>query len=151
LDTVDRLARTLGWLSIGLGMVQLMAPGGLARTLGMPGRHALIRAYGGREVGAGILSLSVDKSAGLWSRVAGDMLDLGTLAVIMGRGNPRRHNVKRAFAVVAGIALLDYIAANAVMSRHGRATTGTRRYADRSGFPRGIEAARQSAVGSPPG
>jgi hypothetical protein len=39
----------------------------------------LVRAYGAREIGSGILSLSVDRQTGLWSRVAGDGLDVATL------------------------------------------------------------------------
>ena len=52
------LAQGLGWFSIGLGLVELAAPGRLARSLGMEERTELIRAYGTREImtGIGILS-----------------------------------------------------------------------------------------------
>ena len=46
----DRLARALGWFSIGLGVTELVAPGQIARTLGLEGKEGLIRAYGAREL-----------------------------------------------------------------------------------------------------
>jgi hypothetical protein len=45
----------------------------------MEGKEGLVRAYSAREIGAGILSLSVDKRAGLWIRFDGDALDIVTL------------------------------------------------------------------------
>jgi len=97
---VDRLGKTLGWFSIGLGAMELLATGPIARALGMRGQERLLCAYGTREIGAGILSLSVDREAGLWSRVAGDLLDLMTLTALLKRSNPHRGNVRMAVAVV---------------------------------------------------
>jgi len=76
LGEADRLGRALGWFSIGLGMVELLAPRRVTRTLGMEGKEDIIRAYGAREIGAGILTLSLEKELGLWSRVLGDGLDI---------------------------------------------------------------------------
>src|SRR5205085_5199685 len=75
----DRLARALGWFSIGLGVAELVAPGKLARMLGLEDKEGLIRAYGARELASAVPTLSVDKPVGLASRIAGDALDLGTL------------------------------------------------------------------------
>src|SRR3954451_5668366 len=74
----DRMARNLGWFSLALGALEIFAPERITHALGMQGQENLIRAYGLREVGAGMLSLSIDKKAGLWSRVAGDALDIAT-------------------------------------------------------------------------
>ena len=41
-----RLAEGLGWLSIGLGMVELLAGRALGRALGREDRSELLRAYG---------------------------------------------------------------------------------------------------------
>ena len=68
--------RGLGWFSIGLGLVELLAPGRVTRTLGMQGSEGLVRAAGLRELGHGVLSLSTERRLGLWSRVAGDALDV---------------------------------------------------------------------------
>src|SRR4051795_5342923 len=75
----DRMARNLGWFSLGLGALEILAPRRITRALGMDGQENLVRAYGLREVASGMLTLSVEKNAGLWSRVAGDGLDIATL------------------------------------------------------------------------
>src|SRR3954468_20552097 len=95
----DRLARNLGWFSFGLGALEIFAPERITRALGMEGQESLVRAYGFREVAAGMLSLSVEKKAGLWSRVAGDALDLATLMVGLRADNPKRGNVAMALVM----------------------------------------------------
>src|SRR5437763_8919891 len=99
LDATDRLARALGWFSIGLGLAELLAPRALTRALGMEGSEALVRAYGMREIGAGIMTLSPDKGLGLQSRVAGDALDIATLLAGLRGDNPKRDNVAIALAM----------------------------------------------------
>jgi hypothetical protein len=90
------LARGLGWFSIGLGFAELVAPGHLARLLGMEERTDLIRLYGAREIatGVGILAQE-DPTTWMWGRVGGDVVDLATLATGLGRDNPQRENVGR--------------------------------------------------------
>src|SRR5690348_125459 len=88
LGSGDQLARALGWFSLGLGLSELLAPRLVAGPLGMRGNEGLLRAYGAREIGAGVLSLSTEKRAGLWSRVAGDVLDMATLMTALRRDNP---------------------------------------------------------------
>src|SRR4051794_9620195 len=79
LSTSDRLARALGWFSIGLGLTELLSPRSITRRLGMEGKERLIRVFGAREIMAGVLSLSLEKRMGLSSRVIGDGLDIATL------------------------------------------------------------------------
>jgi hypothetical protein len=145
LSAVDRLGRALGWFSIGLGLLELLAPARVTRALGMEGSERLVRAYGVREIGGGILSLSVDKELGLWCRIAGDGLDLLTVATALHPDNQKRGNAERALATVAAITLLDVIAAKGVAGRHSRKPDSSRQYSDRSGFPRGLESARGAA------
>jgi hypothetical protein len=145
LGTSDWLGRALGWFSFGLGLAELLAPRQIARALGMEGKEALIRAYGVREIGAGILCLSIDTQSGLWSRVAGDGIDIATLLTGMRTGNPKRDNVMLALAVVLGVTALDVVAAQATTSRHRRNGAGPRSYSDRSGYPKGIESSRGAA------
>ena len=146
MDTADRLVRAIGWFSLGLGIVQIVAAKRIASTLGMDDSSTLIRAYGARELVSGVMTLSADKEIGLWSRVVGDTVDLATLAPALNEGNPERGNVKLAMAMVLGIAALDLMAA-AVVSSRSRRETNQRvfNYRDRSGFPKGIEQARQLA------
>ena len=138
----DRLARALGWFSIGLGVTELVAPGRLARTLGLEGKEGLIRAYGARELASAIPTLSIDKPIGLGARIGGDALDLATLATALGRDNPKRHNAAIATALVAGITFLDLVAYTGVKAAHRRDPGGDRDYSDRSGLPRGAQASR---------
>jgi len=135
----DRLGKALGWFSFGLGLAELLAPKQITRALGMEGKEALVRAYGAREIGAGILCLSIDKPLGLWNRVAGDGIDVATLLTGMKSDNPKRDNVMIALAIVLGVTALDVLAAQATTTRHKRNSTEPRRYNDRSGYPKGIQ------------
>jgi len=145
LDNTDRLARALGWFSIGLGLTELLAPRALTRALGMEGSEALVRAYGLREIGAGIMTLSPDKGIGLQSRVAGDALDIATLLAGLRGDNPKRDNVAIALAMVVGVTLLDIAGAAAVKKNQSRSDRPARTYRDRSGYPKGVENARGAA------
>jgi len=147
LGTPDRMAKALGWFSIGLGLTELIAAERITRALGMEGKEALVRAYGVREIGQGIVSLSPDKHLGLWSRVAGDGLDIATLMTAMRDDNPKRENVGIALATLMGVTLLDIIGAQGVTARHSRPTGRPRSYRNRTGFPQGIQAARGAAKG----
>jgi hypothetical protein len=142
LSASDRLGKALGWFSFGLGLAELIAPKQITRALGMEGKEALVRAYGAREIGAGVLCLSIDKQLGLWNRVAGDGIDIATLLTGMRSDNPKRDNVMLALAVVLGVTALDVLAAQATTSRHRRSGAEPRRYDDRSGYPKGIKHSR---------
>lgn len=106
------VVRALGWFSIGLGVLELVAPGALARAVGLKPRANLVRgAYGARELlaGAGILRAE-NKAPYLWSRVAGDVVDVGTLSYAALRGE-RRLLAAGALAAIAAITYLDLQAA----------------------------------------
>jgi hypothetical protein len=140
--TAGKLAMQLGWFSIALGAVELFASRPMARTLGMRGQENLIRAYGVREIvkGVGILT-SPNPAPWLWGRVAGDALDLGTLANAY-RTSPERRNLAIAMVNVATVTALDVLAAQQLGAISHRQEMPTRDYSDRSGFPRGVEASR---------
>lgn len=142
----DRLAKSLGWASIGLGLAELFAARRLTRALGMEGMEPLVRAFGAREIASGVTTLSTEKETGLWSRLAGDALDLAVLARGLSWSNPRRGNVKLAMLAVAGVTALDALAASSVTARKARAGT-PRSFRDRSGFPAGLKTARAAAMG----
>ena len=142
LTEADRLARALGWFSIGLGLIQLAAPERVARSLGLYDKEGLIRAYGARELASAVPTLSVDKTVGLAARIAGDVLDLGTLATALHRDNPKRHNAAIATALVLGITLLDFVAYAGSKVVHRREPGSDRDYSDRAGLPRGAQASR---------
>ena len=145
LTAPDRLGKALGWLSLGLGLVELLAPHQITRALGMEGQEALVRTYGAREIGSGVLSLSTEKSLGLWSRVGGDGIDIATLMTALRDDNPKKQNIATAIAMVAGITLLDVMAAQGTTARHSRTSGDRNIYRDRTGFPGGLAAARGAA------
>jgi hypothetical protein len=142
----DRMARNLGWFSLGLGALEILAPERITRALGMEGDEGLVRAYGFREVAAGVLTLSTEKKAGLWSRVAGDGLDIATLMSGWRADNPKRGFVAMGLMMVAGITLLDIATANEVSGRHASRMGSRRMYNDRSGYPKGMGASRGIAA-----
>jgi hypothetical protein len=142
------LAQGLGWFSIALGATQLLAPKALARWLGMSGSERLLQAYGLREIGTGFGILASREPAGwIWGRVAGDSLDVATLASQYNRRNANRGNVSLALAAVLGVTLLDVLCAQSLAARNGtpRQRQAMRDYSRRSGFRRPAHAMRGAA------
>ena len=150
LKPADRLGRALGWFSMGLGLTELLAPKAVTRWLGVEGNEGLVRAYGAREIASGVLCLSVNNDYGAYSRVAGDAIDLASLAAAYRDDNPKKANVGIAMAAVAGIAIIDALAGRSIRSLHNRKGEPIRDYSDRSGFPKGISYSRGKASGRVP-
>lgn len=142
---VDQAARTLGWFSLALGAAELFAAPSLARMLGIRGKENLIRAFGVREIMAGMTTLSTEKPTGLWSRFGGDLLDIAALCAVYRDDNPKKQNVGLALATVLGITLIDLVAAKESSIVHGRGSEKPRDFSDRSGFPNGLSAVRGAA------
>ena len=115
---LDTLAQGLGWFSLGLGALEIIAPRALDRMLGAGDHTPATRLFGLREIaaGLGILSSS-DPKFWLWARVAGDALDLGALAPTLDERNPHRTMAATAFANVALITALDIFCAAALTRR----------------------------------
>jgi len=87
-------------------------------------------------------TLSVDKAVGLKARLAGDVLDLATLATALHARNPKRDNAAVATVLVVVITMLDLIAYAGVKAAHRREPVSDRLYASRSRLPRGTKASR---------
>lgn len=106
-----RLAVGLGWFSIGLGLAELAATGPLTRWLGVEDHAKLVRAYGLREIAAGVGILTNSRIAPhLWGRVGGDALDLASLGAAMRDEDANRRNLAIAIGAVVGVTLLDIMA-----------------------------------------
>lgn len=113
------LSRGLAWFSFGLGFAELFAPRHVARLIGVDESHArLIQLCGVREIGAGFGIMQYKPSAFLWSRVAGDVMDLGLLAAALRSENSDPKRVKTAIAAVAAVTALD-VAVSVMRSRDG--------------------------------
>ena len=142
----QRAANGMGWFSIGLGLSELIFARPLARWMGMRGQEDTLRFYGVRELGTGIgLLLAKDKAPWMWGRVAGDALDIATLAAQFD-GNPRKPQLMAALAAVAGATMADVAAAKALSAEKEMPRKAVRDYSMRSGFPHGPDAARGLAA-----
>jgi len=108
---IQSVARGLGWFSIGLGSAEVLAPGSIARFLGIPERTGLVRFFGFREIGTGLgLLTSRSKAPWLWGRVLGDALDVALLCSAWNAAPERRARVAGALGNVLGIAVFDAVA-----------------------------------------
>ncbi len=111
--SAKRLARGLGWFSVGLGLTELLAPRLIARITGLSSeRTGLIRFYGARELASGIAIFSQKKpTEAVWSRVVGDAVDLTSLAIASTSPDAKRGRLAFATANVLAVTALDVICA----------------------------------------
>jgi uncharacterized membrane protein len=144
-DSANQLARGLGWFSIGLGLAEILAPNQLSRWIGMGDDHpVMMPMLGFREIGHGIGILSNKRPAGwVWSRVAGDMLDLAVVGSAFGSENAERGRLSVATAALLGVGALDVICAQELSS--GRPLS---RYQRADGM---IHVEKSLAINRPPG
>ena len=137
------VARGLGWFSIGLGVVQLLAPRQVSRFIGIQGiqgNEGMIRACGVREIITGVGILMTDNpKPWIYGRVGGDALDLACLGWSVERGR-EPVNAAIALGAVAGVTAVDIGCAKALEAERTLVTEWD--YSDRSGFPAGAEQAR---------
>jgi uncharacterized membrane protein len=125
-ERIERLTQTLGWFSLGLGLAPMGAPERLSRQVGVDDSRtatAVLRAVGAREFvhAAGLL---LRHPSWVWTRVAGDVLDLTMLA----RALDRRHGWRRrrtaiATAAIVGITAADVYAAARISASSARSQT----------------------------
>jgi hypothetical protein len=125
--TGRRMARALGWLSVGLGLAEVAAPKQVGRLIGVKGREGVLRALGARELASGVGLLASPPRPGplskwAWSRVGGDALDLALLGAALsskkGRpGRKRRGALAAATGAVAAVTALDLICARGLTRR----------------------------------
>lgn len=117
-----KLGLGLGAFSIALGLLEIAAPGRLARWLGVDGKTAstAIGLFGARELLAGgMLLRGPAVSTNVWNRVAGDAMDLAALGLAFSRSN-RKTAVAGALGFVAGATLLDIVTARGLDRETGR-------------------------------
>ncbi|HEY8459805.1 MAG TPA: SRPBCC family protein [Blastocatellia bacterium] len=112
----EKIARGLGWFSIGLGLAEIAAPRELAKLIGLRGDYSgLFRLLGAREIASGIGILAGRRNGEspnafwMWSRVGGDAMDLALLGAASRLRKSDRSRIAAATAAVAGVAALDVI------------------------------------------
>lgn len=117
-----KVAFGLGVFSIGLGLLEVAAPGRLARWLGVDGKAAstVIGLFGARELLAGAMLLRGPAvSTNAWNRVVGDAMDLGALGIAFSRSS-RKGAVAGAHGFVAGATIVDVLAGRGLADQTGR-------------------------------
>ncbi len=109
-----RLTRALGIASAGLGLAGIAAPDRIGRLCGLrqPGARLILPLLGVRELGhaAGLLPGRQPKPW-IWSRVVGDTMDLSLLGRALADRRSDRTRVILATGAVAGITVVDVVAA----------------------------------------
>jgi hypothetical protein len=142
----DKVARGLGYFSIALGVAELVAPGAICRAAGMRGLETIVRGYGAREIATGVAILSShDPEPWIWTRVAGDLADIATVAAGAQQDNTSKGRSAVALAALATVTLMDLACASGLQLEKGNRNTARQDYGRRSGFPRGLQAARGAA------
>lgn len=122
-----RLARGLAWFSLSLGVLEVLAPRLVSRVVGGRGDNStLIRLYGIREIvsGAMIFGQGAKPAAAMWSRVAGDVMDVATLAVAA-PSSRNKGALALATANVLGVTALDVYCAQELSRDRPPASIGT--------------------------
>ncbi len=140
-------ARRLAWFSIALGAAEILFTRPLARAAGLQGSESLLRFYGAREIANGIgllLAREGREAPWMWARVAGDALDLATVAAHVRKDNPGALNAAGTLLALAPIGAADYKVASALSA--APEAVPARDYSTRSGFPRGASESRGIAA-----
>jgi uncharacterized membrane protein len=124
LESVDpeRLARGLGWFSLGLGLAEFLAPGGIAKISGVSKENkGLIRLFGLREMAHGVAIFAQGRrpAGALWARVVGDALDLAALGAAFASPETKKGRLAFATANVLAVAALDVLCAQQLGSGEG--------------------------------
>lgn len=109
----ERLAYGLGLAGIALGVAELLVPRRLARAAGLPTRHhRVIRMMGVREIASGLgIMMLPGPTAAVWSRVAGDVVDLACLGAAFTSRGADRARLAKTLAAIAGATALDLVCA----------------------------------------
>jgi uncharacterized membrane protein len=107
----QRLARGLGWFSIGLGLAEVAMPGAVTQLIGVRGngsREFTMQASGVREIANGVAILqSSQDPTWFWTRVGGDVLGIATLFAALNDRGADRQRLLTALGAVAGVTAAD--------------------------------------------
>jgi hypothetical protein len=106
-----QLARNLAIFSLGLGAAELFAPRQVARLIGISeGHERTLQLLGLREIASGLGIMQGKPAYFLWSRVAGDIMDLALLGAAMKSGQSNRRRLEGAMFAVAAVTVADILA-----------------------------------------
>ena len=137
----------LAWLSIGIGLVEVLMTRRVARAIGMRGQEGMLFACGVREIATGAAILAARNPAPfVWARVGGDALDLAILGRQAAVGGAQADRATLATLGVAGITAVDVACARVLDAESRMEETAVRfDYSERSGMPLPVSQMRGAA------
>jgi hypothetical protein len=151
-----QMARALGWTSIAIGVTEIAATRWLEEQMGVDDHHVLIRAFGVREIAAGVTLLSqpgLNKTlvGGLWGRVAGDAADIAALTMaVPSTRNPRGLGAVMGLVLaVTGVDVVVALGAQRNLTRAAAVSEAARRRVQpTSALPKGAPQLESRALGT---
>src|SRR5262245_26565373 len=112
-QTNRRLAKGLGWFSVGVGVAELVAPRAVAKLIGVSGdtaTHLTLRALGTHKIASGVAILSrPGRARPVWSRLIGDAIDIALLGVALRTCTRARSRVIGTLAGIAALTAVDVL------------------------------------------
>jgi hypothetical protein len=117
--STGNLAKGLALFSIGLGLAEVLAPARMRELSGVsPRHHAFVPLLGLREIAHGVAILSQQKpTEAVWSRVAGDAIDLAFLGANFMEPDTNKNRLLGATIAVLGVTALDVVCAQQLSSQ----------------------------------
>ena len=118
----EKVAKGLGFVSIAIGLTEIVAPRQLQKTMGIGNGQntGIMRVLGVREVMHGVDLLSHDDPApGVWARCAGDMLD-GVCLAAAGMKSKKPGGFMAIMALVMPVVIIDHVLAPKLSARKNR-------------------------------
>jgi uncharacterized membrane protein len=123
--TAEQVAKGLGVFSLGLGLCELLMPSAVAKLCGGRGKNtALVRLFGLREIASGLAIFSQGRkpATGVWSRVLGDAMDIGSLLMLLGSRRSNKIGTMFALTNVLAVTALDVVTAQKLSQEKGMVT-----------------------------
>jgi hypothetical protein len=118
-----KLSLGLGVFSLALGAIELLGSKRIAETLDADESDGVIKAFGAREILAGVnLLIAPAVATNMWNRVAGDVMDLAATG-LAAKNSPKNKAVWGSLAFVAGALLLDAFVANGLDRTTGKTSS----------------------------
>jgi hypothetical protein len=114
-----KLAKGLGIFSIALGLAEVLAPAQVGELIGVREKYrAVLPLLGIREIAHGVGILSQAKpTESVWSRVAGDAIDLAFLGAAFTGAENNKLRLTGATVAVLGVTALDVMCAQALSNQ----------------------------------
>jgi len=142
----DGLAKGLAWFSIALGVSELAMPDRVADLAGLPRSSVpTLRALGAREIGHGISILAAPgRPTPVWSRVAGDAIDLAVMLSAYGSEDSDQGRLSMAIGAVSAVTALDVFCASRLNERDDRSTQSSREW-----MRRGVRVEQVTTINRP--